>query len=111
MKIEFYTPEWEMIPTTLRLNITELKNHPPLKATYEQYPDEFAYKLTVYHALLEQPDTFKICNDIADKFISILQSQSYDHGASWRLTDKIILSDSDEYSTKFKLSFRVRDAG
>lgn len=111
MKIEFYTPHWEYIPTELRLDITNIENHPPLKATYEKYPNEFAYKLVIYHALLAQENTYKVCDDIADKFINILQSQSYDHGASWRLTRKELMSSSDEYSTEYKLSFRVRDAG
>lgn len=114
MTIKFYTPKDEYIPTELRLKITDIPNHPDLSAIYKRSENEFAYEITIFKGLNTQNNTNSICREIVEKFANLLVSQSYDHGAQWRVTDIIEMfspMNLDDFSVTYKIRFYVRDAG
>lgn len=102
MKINFYIPKDEKIPTRLRVKVDE-----SLDVYYEQLPDAFGYKFSFFQS---QGVTLNMATTITDEIVSRMVSQSYDHGAQWRECGirEIVLNDWELSITVF---FRVRDAG
>jgi hypothetical protein len=112
LDISFYTPSDEHIPTELRLKASGFDSHPDMQVIYSRVENEFAYIFTFYHVFLWQENTIHCCHEAVERIASLMCSQSYDHGASWRTTNIQYLSDtSDEHSSSFKVNFRKRDAG
>lgn len=102
MKIDFYIPKSEKIPTDLRLYAD---GH---YVRYRRLDDCFGYD-------------FMFCNDeTADEAVSLTKGiasvicdQSYDHGAQWRVVSISVLEQDDRYKIGeiVRVIFRVRDAG
>ena len=102
MKIEFYIPKDEMIPTRLRVKVDET-----IDVYYKRLPNEFGFKFDFFK---HQGVDLEMATAITDEIVSKMISQSYDHGAQWRECGvrEIVNYDWDLSITVF---FRVRDAG
>lgn len=102
MKIEFYTPKDESIPTMLRLRVDG-----EIDVLYESLRDEFGYKFDFFKF---QGVTVEMATAITDEIVRRMISQSYDHGAQWRECGvrEIV---NDEWDLSITVYFRVRDAG
>ena len=106
MKIEFYISEDEMIPTQLKLKVND-----KYQVNYSRVPGEFAYEFEMFGLPQNRKD---IADEIIDNIVRKMINQSYDHGASWRETNREFIEEFsyvDVSSYKYKVSFRVRDAG
>lgn len=100
MKIEFYIPKDEEIPTRLRLKVDD-----SIDVYYKKLSNVFAYTFDFF----VQNVNLEIATEIVDEIVSRMKSQSYDHGAQWREcgTRDIV---NDEYSLSITVYFRVRDS-
>lgn len=100
MKIEFYIPKDEEIPTRLRLKVDD-----SIDVYYKKLSNVFAYTFDFF----VQNVNLEIATEIVDEIVSRMKSQSYDHGAQWRecgVRDIV----NDEYSLSITVYFRVRDS-
>lgn len=102
MKIEFYTPEDEIIPTRLQLRVDG-----EIDVYYEGLRDEFGYKFDFFK---QQGVTLELATAITDEIVGRMISQSYDHGAQWREC-RIREIVNDEWNLSITVYFYVRDAG
>ena len=102
MKIVFYTPKGEVIPTQLRVKVDG-----SIDVYYERLPDEFGFKFDFFK---HQGVTLEMATAITDEIVRKMISQSYDHGAQWRECGvrEIV---NDEWELSITVFFRVRDAG
>ena len=102
MKIDFYIPKSQTIPTQLRVKVDE-----NIDVYYDRLPDAFGWKFEFFK---HQGVTLEQAIAITDELVSKMISQSYDHGTQWREcgTRKII---NDEWDLNITVFFRVRDAG
>lgn len=102
MKIEFYIPKDEVIPTRLRVKVNEA-----IDVYYKRLPDEFGLEFAFFK---HQGVTLEMATAITDEIVSRMISQSYDHGAQWRECGvrEIV---NDECDLNITVFFRVRDAG
>lgn len=102
MKIEFYIPKDETIPTRLRV-----KADGNIDVYYSRLSNAFGYKFEFFR---HQGVSLGMATAITDEIVSRMVSQSYDHGAQWRECGirEIVLNDFELSITVF---FRVRDAG
>lgn len=100
MKVKFYIPKDETIPTRLRLKVDERDVY------YERAKDKFAYDFQFFET--EKEDCLKIAEELAQ----IMSFQSEDHGKSWRVTDISIVEQEEKYAvgTIVRVSFRIRDS-
>lgn len=98
MSIEFFIPSDQVAPTNLRLLVDGIHVY------YERLKDAFGYKFEVF-----TKDADKAM-EIVDKVADIMCSQSYDHGAQWRVTS-VKLIEQGIMSSIIEVRFRVRDAG
>ena len=101
MKIEFYIPKYQSIPTQLRVKVDGTIDD------YDRLPDKFAWKFDFFKS---QGVTLEMATAITDKIVSLMISQSYDHGAQWRECGvrEIV---NGEWDLSITVFFRVRDAG
>lgn len=100
MKIEFYIPKDEEIPTRLRLKVDD-----SIDVYYKKLSNVFAYTFEFF----VQNVNLEIATEIVDEIVSRMKSQSYDHGAQWRecgVRDIV----NDEYGLSITVYFRVRDS-
>ena len=100
MKIEFYIPKDEEIPTRLRLKVDD-----SIDVYYKKLSNVFAYTFEFF----VQNVNLEIATEIVAEIVSRMKSQSYDHGAQWRecgVRDIV----NDEYSLSITVYFRVRDS-
>ena len=101
MKIEFYIPKDQVIPTQFRLKVD---------GKYDVYYDKdtwkFAYKFQFFR---HQGVTLEMAYSITDEIVHKLEWQSYDHGAEWRECGirEIV---NDEFELSITVFFRKRDA-
>lgn len=102
MKIDFYIPESQTIPTQLRVKVDG-----NIDVYYDRLPDAFGWKFEFFK---HQGVTLEMATAITDELVSNMISQSYDHGAQWRecRTREIV---DNEWNLYIKVFFRVRDAG
>ena len=102
MKIEFYIPKDQAIPTQLRVKVDG-----EIDVYYDRLPDAFGWKFKFFK---HQGVTLEMATAITDQIVSKMISQSYDHGAQWRECGvrKIV---NDEWDLRITVYFRVRDAG
>ena len=82
MKIEFYIPKDQTIPTQLRLKVDGLDVY------YNEVEDEFAYDFTLWGKAINNATA------IVDELVRILCYQSYDHGSEWRETKREVIEES-----------------
>ena len=100
MKIEFYIPKDEEIPTRLRLKVDD-----SIDVYYKKLSNVFAYTFEFF----VQNVNLEIATEIVDEIVSRMKSQSYDHGAQWRECGALDIV-NDEYSLSITVYFRVRDS-
>ena len=102
MKIEFYVPEYQVIPTQLRVKVNG-----SIDVYYARLPDAFGFKFDFFKS---QGATLEVATAITDEIVSRMIWQSYDHGAQWRECGvrEIV---NDEWNLSITVFFRVRDAG
>lgn len=100
MKIEFYIPKSETIPTSLRLKADgkEVK--------YNRVKDMFAYDFHFFRQTEEES------LEIAEEIARVMCYQSYDHGQEWRVTDIAIMEQEERYAVGVivRVKFRIRDS-
>ena len=102
MKIEFYVPEYQTIPTQLRVKVDET-----IDVYYDHLPKDFGWKFEFFKS---QGVTLEMATAITDEIVRKMVSQSYDHGAQWRECGvrEVV---NDEWDLSITVYFRVRDAG
>ena len=100
MKIEFYIPKDEEIPTRLRLKVDD-----SIDVYYKKLSNVFAYTFEFF----VQNVNLEIATEIVDEIVSRMKSQSYDHGAQWRECGARDIV-NDGYSLSITVYFRVRDS-
>lgn len=100
MKIEFYIPKDEEIPTRLRLKVDD-----SIDVYYKKLSNVFAYTFEFF----VQNVNLEIATEIVDEIVSRMKSQSYDHGAQWRECGARDIV-NDEYSLSITVYFRVRNS-
>ena len=100
MKIEFYIPKDETIPTQLRLKVDGMDVY------YEKVDGEFAYDFTLFGKAKAKP------TEIIDQIVSVMCNQSYDHGSEWRESRrKVLHSPVEEWDHLIiRVYFRIKDA-
>ena len=100
MKIEFYIPKHEKIPTSLRLSVDGKQ------VRYKRVNDIFAYDFHFFNHTEEE--SLEIAKEIA----RVMCDQSYDHGQSWRVTDVSIIKQEERYAVGVivRIKFRIRDS-
>lgn len=101
MKIDFYIPKSEKIPTKLRLYAD---GH---YVTYQKLDDCLGYDFNFFSDV-EANEAVALSKTIA----SVMCDQSYDHGAQWRIVSISVLDQEDRYKLGeiVRVIFRVRDA-
>ena len=102
MNIAFYTPEYETIPTRLRVKVDE-----KIDVYYERLNDKFGWRFEFFK---HQGVTLEMATSIVDEMISQMISQSYDHGVQWRecgVRDVV----NDDFDLQITVFLRVRDVG
>lgn len=87
------------IPTQLCLKVNDTK------VFYKRLTESFGYDFTIY-------DCDENAMQIAKEIVSIMESQSYDHGAEWRHTNiEIISKDREIYEPcVVRAYFRIKDS-
>lgn len=101
MKIEFYIPKDQVIPTQLRVKVDE-----NIDVYYSSLKDAFGYKFDFFK---HQGISLDLATAITDEIVSRMISQSYDHGAQWGECGvrKVV---NDDFDLSITVFFRVRDA-
>lgn len=102
MKIDFYIPKDETIPTQLRVKVNEQYD-----VYYERLTNAFGYRFSFFKF---QGVTQEMARAITDEIVLRMIDQSYDHGASWR-ESKVQGYFENDYEIAITVYFRVRDAG
>lgn len=100
MKIEFYIPKDQTIPTQLRLKVDGMDVY------YDKVSDVFAYDFTMWGKAREHGTA------IVDELVHILCNQSYDHGSEWRETKREVIEKGvmDWEPTVIRVHFRIKDS-
>lgn len=101
MKIEFFIPENETIPTALRLKVNDTYD-----VFYKRLPDKFAYAFTFFKS---EGMTEERARLITEAIIDRMVDQSYDHGQQWR-ADWVWEWKQDEYTYTVTMGFRIKDS-
>lgn len=102
MKIDFYIPKDETIPTQLRVKVNEQYD-----VYYERLAHAFGYRFSFFKF---QGVTQEMARAITDEIVLRMTDQSYDHGAQWREDETREFTEND-YTITIVVHFRVRDAG
>ena len=102
MKIEFYIPKDEKVPTQLRMYAD---GH---YVIYNRLEDRFGYDFMFMGDVSADEAV-----DLAKEIASVMCDQSYDHGAQWRVVSVDVLEQEERYKIGeiVRVIFRVRDAG
>lgn len=101
MKIEFFIPENESIPTALRLKVDDTYD-----VFYTRLPDKFAYAFTFFKS---QGVTENLARLMTEAIIDRMVGQSYDHGQQWR-ADWVWEWGQDEYTYTVTMGFHIKDS-
>lgn len=98
MKIEFDFLG-NTIPTQLCLSVDGTKVY------YKRLTESFGYDFTIY-------DSEERAMQIVTEIVSVMESQSYDHGSEWRHTNiEIISKDREVYEPcVVRVYFRIKDS-
>lgn len=99
MRIDFYIPEGQIIPTQLRVKVED---------TFDVYYSR-TFSGWKFDFFKHQGVTLEMATAITDEIVARMISQSYDHGAQWRECGvrEIV---NDEWDLSITVFFRVRDA-
>lgn len=103
--VEFYIPQSEIIPTTLRLMVDGKQ------VTYKRLPNNLGYDFRFNNGETEEEAI-----EMAKYLAQIMCDQSYDHGQEWRITSVELVDQKGRYAIPFKIGevvrvlFRVRDS-
>lgn len=104
MKIEFYIPKDEKIPTQLRVKVDG-----NIDVYYDRVHDGWknGWKFKFFKL---QGVTLEMATAITDKIVARMISQSYDHGAQLRECGirEVV---NDEFALSITVFLRMRDAG
>ena len=100
-EIKFYIPDDEVIPTQLRLRVDGVDVY------YEKLkePGCIAYQFEFFRFQISEEKG----REIVDRIAHIMEGQSYDHGASWRIIS--ITPAHTALGLRYVVRFRLRDAG
>ena len=100
MKIEFYIPKDQTIPTQLRLKVDGLDVY------YDKVNDAFTYDFTLWGQARKNGTA------IVDEIVRRLCNESYDHGAEWRETKREVIEEGveDWEPIVIRVYFRVKDS-
>lgn len=100
MKIQFYIPKDEIVPTQFRVKIDDKYD-----VYYDKVPNEFAWDFTFWN---EAKDCYET---LLDEMVSRMCTQSEDHGASWCETKREVVEKSELWgSIVVRVYFRIRDS-
>lgn len=101
MDIKFYIPKSQTVPTQLR--VVADGHH----VYYDKVSDGFGYDFQFFGGETEE-EAYKI----ADEIVSIMRSQSYDHGSEWRVVSKEVVKQDGRYycGPIIRVMFRMRDS-
>ena len=102
MNIEVVRRKGEIIPTRMVIRVDGVE------VIYNPLPDKFGYNFC-----MPSIEDEKKAIEIAESIATVMENQSYDHGASWRRTSVEIVPQNERYKigTIVRVLFRVRDAG
>lgn len=100
MKVDFYIPKDQTIPTRLRLKVDGIDVY------YSRLHDQFGYDFEFYSVTEEE------AMDITENLAAIMCSQSYDHGSQWRVIAIYPVEQDERYKASeiVRVIFRVRDS-
>ncbi len=100
MKVDFYIPKDQTIPTRLRLKVDGIDVY------YSRLHDQFGYDFEFYGVTEEK------AMEITENLTAIMCSQSYDHGSQWRVTAIYPVEQDERYKASeiVRVIFRVRDS-
>ena len=100
MKIEFYIPKDQIIPTQLRVKVNDT-----IDVYYERTFSGWKFDFFKHQGV-----TLEMATAITDEIVSKMIWQSYDHGAQLRECGvrEIV---NDEWDLSITVFFRMRDAG
>jgi hypothetical protein len=102
MKIDFYIPESQRIPTQLRVKVDNA-----IDVYYDFLQDAFGVKFRFFK---HQGVTLEMATEITNEIVHQMCWQSYDHGARWKERG-VREIEEDEYGLiSIKVFFRKRDA-
>ena len=93
---QFYIPEDKAIPTDLCVKKDNISVY------CNRCNDGFAYEFNVY-GTEDATEIENIVNDIAN----LMVSQSWDHGAEWRITD---MKQIEGHNNSYRVDFRIKDS-
>lgn len=99
-EIKFYIPEYETIPTDLRLYVNDVY------VTYKRIPCGFAFRVS----LKDENEAMEIVKEIVRQMKS--EHDEPQHGISWRTISLEIVPQDERYriDTLIEWKFRVRDS-
>ena len=102
MNIEVVRRKGEIIPTRMIIRVDGVE------VIYNPLPDKFGYNFC-----MPSIEDEKKAIEIAESIATVMENQSFDHGASWRRTSIEIVPQKERYKigTIVRVLFRVRDAG
>jgi hypothetical protein len=102
MEIEVVRNKNEVIPTRMVIRVDGVD------VIYNPLPDKFGYNFCM-PSIKDEKKAIEIAEGIA----SVMENQSYDHGAQWRRTSVEVVPQQERYKigTIVRVLFRVRDAG
>ena len=102
MNIEVVRRKGEIIPTRMVIRVDGVE------VIYNPLPDKFGYNFC-----MPSIEDEKKAIEIAESIATVMENQSFDHGASWRRTSIEIVPQKERYKigTIVRVLFRVRDAG
>ena len=101
MKIEFFTPENEPVPTALRLKVNDTYD-----VFYTRIPGKFAYTFNFFKS---QGVTENLARLMTEAIIDHMVDQSYDHGQQWR-ADLVWEWGQDEYTYTVTMGFHIKNS-
>lgn len=78
-----------------------------IQVHYKRCVDKFGFIFSVYGA-----ESKEVAMQCLDEIVSIMEHQSYDHGAEWRKTNITDITDCNEsYAPfEFEVEFRIKDS-
>ena len=112
MNINFYIPSDQIIPTQLRLKVTD-DNNKVYDVYYSRDPKTLSYTFVFLNYQFEDENGFvyqNLMDEVIKEIVEKLIWQSEDHGSRWFQTGQEIIL-QDKFMTFYKIDFRVRDAG
>lgn len=91
------------VPTELAVRVIDERGN-KTEVYYEELGEKFGYEFKCF------PKTH--AKEAVEEIVRVMESQSYDHGASWRRTSLEEVQREDEFDmySFFQVTFRIRDS-